>query len=71
MVFSGVANCQNGFWGFTETYVKAIYRTLTATPKGKNRPPFKIKNHLHKPLCICAEENPIFIPSVNNTVHYC
>ena len=39
MVFSGVANCQNGFWGFTETYVKAIYRILTATPKGKNRPP--------------------------------
>ena len=44
MVFSGVVNCQNGFWGFTETYVKAISRTLTATPKGKNRPPIKKKN---------------------------
>ena len=46
IVFSGVVNCQNGFWGFTETYVKAISRTLTATPKGKNRPPILKKKPL-------------------------
>ena len=45
------SNCQNGFWGFTETYVKAISRTLTATPKGKHRPPIFLKKNTYTNHC--------------------